>query len=301
MQSWRPSTQRQYSSYNKQDKNPYSPTPVLLIEFLTQLYDEGFGYSALNSARCAVSSLCVDCSSVGQHTLIKRFFRGVFNLRPSLPRYTSTWDTNIVLAYLEKLKTNTLRALTFKVATLLALLAGQRVQSLSLLDIEFMTKSDQSYVFKITDLVKQSRPGYHISDLTYPAFPSNPKLCIVRLLEIYTRCTQPLRKTSKLLITLLKPHTAASKETISRWIKSVLQLAGIDINKFKPHSVRSASTSAAKRTSTPLVTIMKTAGWSRASTFATYYNKPITAPEQFANNILHNFQSEKLTVDNDGE
>ncbi|ESP01853.1 hypothetical protein LOTGIDRAFT_99731, partial [Lottia gigantea] len=40
---------------------------------------------------------------LGKHPLICRFLKGVFELRPSLPRYTHTWDVDIVLRYLSSL------------------------------------------------------------------------------------------------------------------------------------------------------------------------------------------------------
>ena len=51
--------------------------------------------------------------------------------------------------------------------------------------------------------------------------------------------------------------------------------AGIDINVFKSHSTRSASTSGAKSVNVPIDTILKSAGWSQTGTFSKFYNKPI--------------------------
>jgi hypothetical protein len=47
----------------------------------------------------------------------------------------------------------------------------------------------------------------------------------------------------KLLISYRKPHKAVSRETISRWCKTVLRLAGINTKEFGCHSTRVASTS----------------------------------------------------------
>ena len=43
--------------------------------------------------------------------------------------------------------------------------------------------------------------------------------------------------------------------------------AGIDVNTFKSHSTRAASTSTAKRMDVPIEDILKTAGWSTEQTF----------------------------------
>lgn len=54
-----------------------------------------------------------------------------------------------------------------------------------------------------------------------------------------------------------------------------MQEAGIDILLFKPHSTRSASTSAALSKGVNIDVIFQTAGWSLEDTFAKYYNKAI--------------------------
>ena len=52
-----------------------------------------------------------------------------------------------------------------------------------------------------------------------------------------------------------------SRDTVSRWVKSVLKTSGIDVSVFKPHSTRSASTSKAKLSDVPLPDILAKAGW----------------------------------------
>ena len=77
-----------------------------------------------------------------------------------------------------------------------------------------------------------------------------------------------LRKGSYLFITTIKPHEAVSKDTISRWLKTILQRAGIDTSVYKGHSTRTASTSAANAAGIPINIIMEKAGWSKENTFA---------------------------------
>ena len=92
----------------------------------------------------------------------------------------------------------------------------------------------------------------------------------------YLEHTKPLRgDITSLFVTYVKPYKAASKDTISRWIKTTLGPAGIDITRFKPHSIRSSSTSAAAIAKVPVDTILRTAGWTGHCSFAKYYKKPI--------------------------
>ena len=56
-----------------------------------------------------------------------------------------------------------------------------------------------------------------------------------------------------------------------RWIKTILEWAGIDVTSFKPHSTRHSASKAALQASIPLDDILKMAGWSSAKTFRRFY------------------------------
>lgn len=275
LQSWRQGTQKQYQVYIKKwinfaERNHLDPLQVAVgdvLDFLVELYDSGLSYSGINTARSALSS-CVTipgCATVGTHPLIKRFVKAVYQTRPDFPRYQSTWDTSIVLHSLEglhPLDKLSLKDLTLKVVMLVALVTGQRGQSIFLMDLNHMTENKNSYKFLIQEKVRQSAPGRPQPVLMLTAFPANIKLCIVKTLMEYLKRTKDLRQPSKLFISYIAPFQAASRDTISRWIKVVMIRAGIDVEKFKPHSTRAASASAAHRAKIPLQTILKTAGWS---------------------------------------
>ena len=94
-----------------------------------------------------------------------------------------------------------------------------------------------------------------------------------------------------LLISFMKPYRKVSTDTIARWIKTVLRLAGIDTSIFKAHSTRSASTSAATKLGVPLHD-MSTAGWSSNSTFGKFYNKDVVQTSNMGDAILSSFSIE---------
>ena len=50
-----------------------------------------------------------------------------------------------------------------------------------------------------------------------------------------------------MLLTFERPHAHASKETLPRLVHEAMTLANIDRSVFRPHSIQSASTSAAKK------------------------------------------------------
>ena len=139
------------------------------------LYDSGLGYSSINTARSVLSSLGVleTGQSFGSHPLDIRFLKSIYNLRPSMPRYKDIWDVDIVLAYMRKLspvKYISLRELTLKLAMLFALAASARAQSLHLLKLDKMKKHKDKFVFTMTKLIKQSRPGFENPNIIAKAF-----------------------------------------------------------------------------------------------------------------------------------
>ena len=103
----------------------------------------------------------------------------------------------------------------------------------------------------------------------------------------YLSRTKPLRRESpQLLISHTKPFKPVSKDTIARWVKTVLELSGIDVKKYSAHSSRAASTSLCKSKGLALAEIMKSAGWSNAHTFAAYYDKPLDTDQDNFGSVL---------------
>ena len=261
-----------------------------VLEFMTEQFNRGLGHSAMNSVRSALSTFVyIDGQPVGMHPLVKRFIKGVFNLRPALPKTETTWDTSTVLKYLKTLspvRKLDLKFLTLKLAMLMCLLTGQRIQTFHTLNLSDIMISKNNIKIKVSTLLKHSRPGKHLDLLIVKAFAPDRRLCPVTVLIEYLNRTKEIRKHGKLFIAFIKPHGPISGATFARWVKNVLSFSGIDSTLFTAHSTRGASTSRAAFNNVPLATIFKTAGWSATDTFATYYKKPITDNGSFGAAIL---------------
>ena len=121
-----------------------------------------------------------------------------------------------------------------------------------------MDLSESKCIFVINHILKNTKSGTHIKPLEYFAFEEDEQLCVISNLNVYLARTKPLRK--QVLISCVKPNKPVAQSTVARWIKSVLLKAGINVDIFGAHSVRAASTSAAKVKGLPLDTIMSTAG-----------------------------------------
>jgi hypothetical protein len=199
-----------------------------VLNFLTELVQLGMSYSTINSAKAALSTFLFlpGGLTVGSHPLMVRFGKGVFNLNPPMPKYSVIWDVRVVLNYLRALSPIAklrLRDLSLKLTMLLALLSAQRTQTLHLLRIDQMTLLPSKVIFNIIGLLKQSRPGNTGLRIELDAYPTDTRLCIVTYLSHYLKATAPLRGLEKqLLISFRKPHEGVSKDTVARWIKTVM-------------------------------------------------------------------------------
>ena len=110
------------------------------MTFLTRLHDEGLSYSAINTAKSMLSSIfeIVHYANIGNNVLVRRFMKGIFNIKPVIPKTIFTWDVKQVLEFLGSLenKSLTLKLLSVKLALLLILTTGQRCQTLKSINID---------------------------------------------------------------------------------------------------------------------------------------------------------------------
>ena len=135
-----------------------------------------------------------------------------------------------------------LKFLSLKLVMLVALVSGQRVQTLSLLDLSFTQYSVyDSIVFVIADMTKTSLPGKSASQIVLSEYGQDKRFCVVSCLIAYLLKTLEFRTSSKLFLGLQKPHKAVGSQTLSRWPKATLHLFGVRIDIFSGHSTRAAS------------------------------------------------------------
>ena len=74
----------------------------LIANFLAVMFHEGYEYSTINCHRSAISAYHapINSISVGEHPRICSLMTGVFNLRPTKPRFTFIWDVQKVIDHL---------------------------------------------------------------------------------------------------------------------------------------------------------------------------------------------------------
>ena len=201
---------------------------------------------------------------------------GVDNLRPPKPKPSTTWKVEVVLDYLEQMgedKDISWGEQNLKLATTLALANYKRASDLYILDTKFCTVTDDVIIFDLQERPKQHRKrGRTPKPVRFD--PSHEPLCPVQGLKSYLERTKQARDgegQSRLFLSHLEPHKPVGRDTIRRWLKTVLAKAGIDTSIFKGHSIRSSASSDARDKGASIDDILRRGGWSTQRTWRKYY------------------------------
>ena len=233
--SWRFSTRQrcQDHMYNflqhclQRNINPAQANFKISIEYLTQYFYTRVGYSSVNTARSVLSCILnpENGTSFGEDPLVCRLLKGVFNLKPSLPRYTTTWNVSICPRYIKSLLSldeSDLKTLSYSLAILLCLTTGQRDQTISYMNLDLMKfETDKITIFAL-ELLKQTRPGHHLEPMVLMRY-SDTDVCALLHYEKYREVTKSIRKSNKLLLRFVKLYKPISTSALPKWCVSTLQ------------------------------------------------------------------------------
>ena len=226
--SWRTNTEQSYSSgWRKWEiwcaENGLSAleSPLRgILEFLASQFEEGKQYRTINSYRSAISvtHTPIDGVIVGKHPLVSRLMKGIYNQRPPQPRYTSTWDVQIVLQRIRSWGSTTAlgrKNLSQKFAMLMALANASRCSELHALDVERMRFSERGVTFSLTEPTKSSRPGRN-KFLFYPVLAKDKEMCPVLTLREYLKRTSKDRKENKLFLSYIRPYNPVKPSKMAK-------------------------------------------------------------------------------------
>ncbi|KAJ8976567.1 hypothetical protein NQ317_016361 [Molorchus minor] len=135
-------------------------------------------FGPFNAYPCSL--LLITSKNLGEDPQVKRRFLGF--VHPN-QKYKSTWDPQQVLQFfLENSSHDSLKFLSCKLVTLLALATGERLQTISLIKCSNITFPESGATIRIPDIVKTSRPNFHQPNLSLPYFTRNPRLCVASCL-----------------------------------------------------------------------------------------------------------------------
>lgn len=138
-------------------------------------------FNALNTARPFLSLfLQIDTLAVGKHPLVKKCLRVTYSIRTPIPKSNFAWNISIVITFLLDFDcSSSVLNLSMKVATLFAVLNGQRVQEmLSVIKIE------ESYcIARIGDLLKTPTAKHQQGKIIFQEYKDKQKICPVQNLR----------------------------------------------------------------------------------------------------------------------
>ena len=254
------------------------------------LFNLGRKSGYLNIVRSSISFFTQHSSlKLGSDIVVGRLFRYFYKERPKFPRFIVTWDVGVMLKFLARwhpIASLSMQQLTLKCVSLLALTSSDRAQTLHLLDVERVHISSQGLEFEVASLLKTRRgapkkglPPKVVKCVAWDA----PELNVAEYIEAYMRKTLKFRikavrlgrdKPTQLFLSH-RTGKEVQRATISRWIRQVMSLSGIDISTFKPGSTRGASSSMAARQGATPFQIMSHGDWSNLGTYERFYRREL--------------------------
>ena len=253
----------------------------LRIEFLTEYLKTGLGHRSVNSGPSALSSIIRRVCNVlfGKSPLVFRLLKGVFNIRPALPRYVTTWDIIKIFTFIKSKPTLTncdLKTLFLKLVILLCLTTDQRDQPIKCLNLKLINISSEKVDLLVPETWKTSRPGHHLPPIELTIFKYS-ELCVIAHPKQHVKMISPFRTTGtkQLLLSFLQLHKLISTTTLSMWCVTAINECGINVNIYCSNSTRSASASKCKISGLSFKEIAKSAGWSNKRKFPKLFDKSL--------------------------
>ena len=202
---------RKWLKYCESKNIDVQATTNTFLNFLAEEFDRDLKHSYIRGYTSALTAYIGNVD----HVLLKKLLRGIFNRRPSRPRYAATWDVNIVLAFVGAMTTDTYMDLTLKTVALLMILSGSRVNMLSHLKVSNMSLTDTECTFVFDDVLKTSTEGEVAKHITYRAYPDDPSLCPVKTILKYLDVRGEKSASDPVFTITIKPYTPAKSDTIA--------------------------------------------------------------------------------------
>ena len=197
------------------------------------MFNQGLSASTLRFIRSAIGFyLCESHNDIVHSHLVSRLFKYFEKKRPTVPRYSVTWDVNSVLAFLKSwhpIKELSLKQLTLKTCMLIALCSSDRAQTIHQMRVDRCVTTARGVEFPIFSRLKTSRHLRRPRVVICPRW-SEASLDVERYVTEYMNRTIPLRwkavrngnpKPNQLFLSH-KSGKPVARNTISRWLVEIV-------------------------------------------------------------------------------
>lgn len=248
------------------------------------LFHNGASSSSLNSARSSLSFFFSYDLQIKDDITIGRLFQFFYKQRPQRARYFTYWPVEKLLNCLKKLhppNSLSMKNLTIKTLALIALTSSDRGQTIHMMDVEKTTINNNEICFIIDSRLKHTRrilkpklikcipcddPSLNVCDYTLSYMN--------RTIAYRANCvSKGLPKPTQLFLSWATKRPV-SRQTLSRWLKCALDMAGINTEQFSAHSFRGAGLSHAYRHGANIHHIISSGCWTNTGTFNRHYFAP---------------------------
>ena len=299
----RPSTLRTYDSRlarfgewcAEKAVAPRTASLARVSEFLMALFNEGKQVNTIKNYRSAIAAVhggFPDGTSVSSSQVIQQLLKGMANTRPVVRALAPSWSINGVLRSLaaepfEPLHSAPLELLTRKTLFLVAVATARRRSCLQALSVKpGHIRFEHHGVRLVPDpafIAKNQTLDFLPGDLFIPEIASassvreDRKWCPVRALKWYLHRTKGIRASDRLFVLPRRPHSAASRDTISRWLSEVISPHAAE--RVRAHEVRGQAASRALFAGVPIEDILRAAAWKTPSSFVACYLSDTLAAE----------------------
>ena len=310
---------KHYSKWCKRRSvNPFTSSVEVILRYLQFcLRTLGLSHSSIRNRVYAIALYHVSfpLDKLSRHPWVKDFVRGAKRLCPTLKDSHPVWDLQFVLESLqqapfEPLSSRSLAWLTWKTAFLVAVTTAKRVGELKALSASdrylqitprgVRMQLNPVFIPKVNSVANRDADIFLEPFCTRASCPPGCTLyciCPCRAILKYVLVTKAFRKTDQFFVCYGDGPTkgqAASKATISRWVRRCISEAYLTRNRnppkgLKAHQCRGIAATWAQFNNTSLNDILRSATWASSCTFATFYqlnlaSNPSTA--SFGTNVL---------------
>ena len=151
----------------KRHTDPIQVTTEMGKEFLTEYFKTGVVYSSVNSACSVLPNIIKPVCNV--LSLVWTLLNGVFNIRPALPKYVTTWDVTKVFPFIKSKPTLTnwdLKTLSHRIAILSCLTTGEKDKTVKCLNLDYIKISSDKVVSLMPETLKTTNQARHKSSFT---------------------------------------------------------------------------------------------------------------------------------------
>ena len=178
---------------------------------------------------------------------------------------------------LGKNRTLSLKATSMMLVTLFALICPERISALASLDLRHCSVLPEGVSFKLT-VPRKTGSLDKPAEAFFARFDQDRKLCPAECFRYYLKLSRNVRPVipssfpDKLFISFIRPHKPVTSTTLGRWLRIFMSAAGI-------HRLTLCVVHLQQQRP------MHLSRWSSASTFRTFYYKPLFNLD-FASRVL---------------